>query len=167
MLKTKYVLKQNTSCSQRVWKLNGNSALWPWFTGIDIDCAGRRVTHRTVGGRGAAPLQVVASAHAAAAVVGAHAQKRPHRRPTVGCFPASDRGFSSRISRKIVFRTQRRATSVNPHTTSQYHNVVPTSVFWKEDKTRSRGERKSNRKHADAASKGGPSRAKYHGVRIQ
>lgn len=32
MLKTKYVLKQNTSCSQKVWELNGNSAQRPWFT---------------------------------------------------------------------------------------------------------------------------------------
>lgn len=32
MLKTKYVLKQNTSCSQKVWELNGNSAQRLWFT---------------------------------------------------------------------------------------------------------------------------------------
>lgn len=32
MLKTKYVLKQNTSCSQKVWELNGNSVPRLWFT---------------------------------------------------------------------------------------------------------------------------------------
>lgn len=50
VLKTKYVLKQNTSCSQKVWELNGNSALRLWFT-ISII-----VWTTTAEKRGAAPL---------------------------------------------------------------------------------------------------------------
>lgn len=89
VLKTKYVLKQNTSCSQRVWELNGNSTPRPWFTGIDIDCAGRRTT--THADRGAAPLRVAGRRHL-------RKSYRPRRRTSRG---VSGRGFSRAIFANI------------------------------------------------------------------
>lgn len=86
MLKTKYVLKQNTSCSQRVWELNGNSTPRPWFTGIDIDCAGRRTT--THADRGAAPLRVTGRRHL-------RKSYRPRRR--------TSRGVSGHRFSRVIF----------------------------------------------------------------
>lgn len=104
MLKTKYVLKQNTSCSQRVWELNGNGTPRPWFTGIDIDCAGRRTT--THADRGAAPLRVTGRRHLCKSY-------RPRRRRT-------PRGVSGRGFSRVIF------ANVSPAPRRSY--IAPRSV---------------------------------------